>query len=307
MTTARILDLATLRDWIDQGRPLLLLDVLPATVHDEWRIPGSKNACIYEVAFAEQIDGLGADPANPVVVYESGPEFHAGEDACARLTDLGFQDVHWFHGGREAWSKAGLDAEGTASGRPWRSGELSPAAPGHYNLDVEKSAVFWHGRNAANGHTGRISFREGWVEVENGLPIAGHAVVDMHSIVCEDLEGEMAQGLLRHLATGDFFQTDRFPTATFTLDVARARDNGAAGKPNFDVEGRMEVRGVTHPVEFQAAFAASGAEELALQGGFDWDRTLWGSRYGSGRLYDRLGMHIVNDDVAIQVRIVGRR
>lgn len=307
MATPRILDLATLRGWIANERPHVLLDVLPATIHDQWRIPGSKNACIYEVAFADQVRDLGADPSTPIVVYESGTGFQGGAEACARLAELGFGEVHWFEGGREAWSEAGLDVEGSRAEEPWSKGSVALPATGHYALDLEKSVVLWHGRNAANGHHGRISFQEGWIEVENGLPSAGQAVANMHSIVCDDLQGEMAQGLLRHLATGDFFQSDRFPTATFILDVCRKRDDAAPGRPNIDVEGRMDVRGVTQPIKFPAVFAVAAENGVGLQGGFEWDRTRWGSRYGSGRLYDRLGMHLVNDEITLRVRLVGKR
>jgi len=307
MPPPRELDLATLREWTDADRDFLLLDVLPAAVHAEWRIPASRNACVYEVTFAEQVGALRADHAAPVVAYDSGPAFHAAEDACTRLVDLGFQNVYWFRGGREEWSAAGLPAEGTAADRPWQSAVIAKPAAGIHRLDPEASCVLWHGRNAANGHHGRLRFKEGWIEVDDGGPVAGNAVIDMHTITCDSLKGEMAEGLLRHLATGDFFLTDRFPTAAFTLDVARPISGSTPGRPNLEVEGRMEIRGADHPIRFPAVFAASGDGRVALQGSFELDRTLWGSRYGSGRLYDRLGMHLVNDEVSLQVRLVGSK
>ena len=69
----------------------------------------------------------------------------------------------------------------------------------------------------------------------------------------------------------------------------------------------MELRGQRHRVTMPGILAAAGDEGAALQGVLEFDRTRWGSRYGSGRLYDRLGMHLVNDFVTIQVRIVGNK
>ena len=44
----------------------------------------------------------------------------------------------------------------------------------------------------------------------------------------------------------------------------------------------------------------------AAQATFSFDRTLWNVLYGSGRWFHRLGGHLVNDLVEIQVRIVGK-
>ena len=43
---------------------------------------------------------------------------------------------------------------------------------------------------------------------------------------------------------------------------------------------------------------------LKAQAAIDLDRTLWGVCYGSGRLYERLGMHLVNDLISIELFIV---
>jgi hypothetical protein len=36
----------------------------------------------------------------------------------------------------------------------------------------------------------------------------------------------------------------------------------------------------------------------------EFDRTLWGSEYGSGKLFARLGQHLVNDFVHLHLKIV---
>jgi hypothetical protein len=45
---------------------------------------------------------------------------------------------------------------------------------------------------------------------------------------------------------------------------------------------------------------------LKAQAALDIDRTLWNVCYGSGRLYERLGMHLVNDLISIELFIVAR-
>ena len=65
------------------------------------------------------------------------------------------------------------------------------------------------------------------------------------------------------------------------------------------------MRGVTEALTFDAVVAPK-AGELVLDAHFDIDRTRWNVSYGSGKLYDHLGMHLVNDDVSLQVSVVAR-
>lgn len=44
----------------------------------------------------------------------------------------------------------------------------------------------------------------------------------------------------------------------------------------------------------------------AAQATFSLDRTHWGAIYGSARFFQRRGMHLVNDLIDLQLRIVGR-
>jgi len=296
-----------LRAWLDEKRPFLLLDVLPGDVHAEWHIPGSRNAAIYETSFLDQVERFHAPKDQPVVVYCSSKRCLASEEAARRLQEAGFSDVRRFEGGREEWSEAGFPVEGTRADEPWEGAAEPGAADGRYELDPDKSLIQWTGRNAANSHYGTVRFASGWITIEDGELRGGEATADMRTIGVDDLEGEMAQMLIRHLATGDFFRIDRYPTATFRLEGADAVPGAAPGQTNVSVRGTMELRGMTHPLNFPAAFARAGETGVALQGSFQFDRTRWGSRYGSGRFFERLGMHLVNDQITIQVRVVAAR
>ena len=296
-----------LRAWLDEERDFLLLDVLPGEVHEEWHIPGSRHAAVYETSFLDQVERIGADKANPVVVYCSSPRCLASEDAATRLQEAGFSDVRRFEGGREAWSEAGFPAAGSKADRPWDAMEMPAPPTGRFELDPNRSLIHWTGRNAANSHFGTLRFAGGWVTVEEGELTGGEAVADMKSIEVADLEGETAQALIAHLATGDFFRIDRYPTATFRLEGVEPVPGAAPGKTNASIRGSLELRGVTHPLNFPAIVAPAGDDGVAVQGSFQFDRTRWGSRYGSGRFYERLGMHLVNDQITIQVRLVATR
>ena len=45
-------------------------------------------------------------------------------------------------------------------------------------------------------------------------------------------------------------------------------------------------------------------QSLVAEANFDIDRTRWNIVYGSGKFFEKLGMHLVNDLVSIQLKIV---
>jgi hypothetical protein len=45
---------------------------------------------------------------------------------------------------------------------------------------------------------------------------------------------------------------------------------------------------------------------LKVQAALDIDRTDWNIAYGSGKLFEKLGMHLVHDRVDIELFIVAR-
>ena len=45
---------------------------------------------------------------------------------------------------------------------------------------------------------------------------------------------------------------------------------------------------------------------LVARAHFDFDRTEWGVRYGSGKFYERLGKHLVSDRISVDLKIAAR-
>jgi len=286
---------------------VLLLDVLPSDAHEEWRIPGSHNACVYEVTFLDQVSAAGAAPDSPIVVYGSGSGSTEAHEAAQRLAAGGYSNVRVFPGGRTAWHEAGFEAEGAHAGEPWATERPHPLLDGAYRADPERCRIDWSGRNIANAHWGTVDLADGLLEVEGGLLMGGSLVLDMRTIEPSDIVDEgPKKGLIAHLESEDFFAVARFPTAR--IEVSGVETFPASpGRPNCRVQAQLTLRGNTEPLEFAATVAPSGDGELAVQTNFDVDRTRWGVNYGSGRLFHRLGMHLVNDLITFQVRVVAVR
>jgi polyisoprenoid-binding protein YceI len=129
----------------------------------------------------------------------------------------------------------------------------------------------------------------------------------MHSLKNLNLEGnEWQPVLIAHLKSDDFFFTEKFPTARFTIDSARQISESLSA-PNFEVEGTVELRGVRNNMKFLATISNLPEGAVTAEAHFDFDRTQWNIIYGSSRYFEHLGMHLVFDSISIGLRIAARR
>ena len=276
----------------------LLLNVLPEEVHAARRIPGSANACVYEVAFLEQVAQLIPAKDRPVVVYGAGEGSLDSAVALEKLRAAGYSRVDIYPDGLAGWEAAGflLDGDGRLP--------APPALNGAYAVDPAESVIRWTGRNLFNHHSGTVGLAGGEIRIAAGVLESARLIVDMTSIACVDLpDPQWNAMLIGHLRAADFFEVDRFPTAEFVADRAQAIDASSEGTPNFVLLGHCTLRGVTKPLEFRMVLASADGKRLTAQTQFEVDRTQFGSIYGSGKFFRYLGKHVVNDHVHLHVKI----
>lgn len=282
----------------------VLLHVLPPECFERAHLPGSLNACVYETAFLSQVQTLVPDPATPLVVYGDGCPHRAAETASEKLRDAGYSSVSAFAGGLREWRAAGGSLEGNATAPEPPSLER---LTGSFTVDPARSVIFWKGRNLFNHHHGSAKLTDGSFRAEAGTFSSAEFSVDLKSIACADLTDAAYNAmLLAHLATDDFFDTARFPVATFRAAKVEPLPDATPGTVNYRLEGDFTLRGVTRPLAFDAVCALNEAGELVAQAELDLDRTAWGSLYGSGKFYEFLGKHVVNDLVHLHILLVAR-
>ncbi len=127
-----------------------LIHVLPAAIFAAARIPGSQNACVYEISFLDQIQALVTDPSDPIVVYGAGEGSLDAATAADKLRTAGYAEVQSFEGGLAEWQSAGLPIEG--------DGQLPqpPVPDGTFRLDPAQSVIRWIGSNLFNYHRGGV-------------------------------------------------------------------------------------------------------------------------------------------------------
>jgi len=300
MNTA--INCAALRQQLEAGR-VVLIDVMTPEDFELVHIAGAKNACVYEMVFLDRVGELAPDAGTELVVYDSTGTKLTAENARDRLIRAGYPKVSVLEGGLAAWRAAGFPLEGT---------DLSGAAEiaardGEYRIDGENSVLEWTGRNINNRHYGRIDIASGELVLCRGGLAGGRIVMDMTKITNLDLQDAYWRDLLlRHLKSDDFFAVDRYPTAKFVLTGWEPLPDATAGTPNGIVTGNLAIKEVTRQVSFPAIVAPQADGSTKAHAVLDFDRTLWGVCYGSGRFFERLGIHLVHDMISLELFIVAR-
>lgn len=281
------------------GEKLVLIDTHPPEYFEQSHLPGAFNACVYEMTFLNTVAGLVSCPDTLIVVYGSSERSEAGAVACLKLAEAGYQNVRELDGGLEAWQSAGIGLDPDAAGGEQPTPVLRD---GTYSLDTAVSRMEWIGRNLNNRHYGIISVAEGNVKIENGRIAGGSVTLDMNSIVNLDLQDEAYKlMLISHLKSDDFFHVERYPTALFRLNNSELIPEATPGAPDQIVTGSLELKGQSNPLSFPAEIAAQNDGRIKVHAAFDIDRTHWGVRYGSGRFFEKLGMHLVSDTISVEL------
>jgi len=288
----------------DAGTPVCIIDTLPPEYCDKEHIPGAQNACVYEMVFLEKVAAIVNDPHARIVVYGSSDRSKGAAIAVEKLTRAGYQNVSELAGGLEAWQAAGFPVEPEGAG----SIEVPDMADGSYVIDTSASRLEWTGRNINGRHYGTINIGGGDIAIENGTLVRGVVTLDMNTIVNLDLKDEAYNRMLvSHLMCDDFFDVANHPTAEFTVSGSELIEGAAAGSPNLLVKGALQLKGTTNPLSFTAEIVPQVDGTLKLRATFDIDRTLWGVLYGSGRFFEKLGMHLVSDIISIELFLTAKR
>jgi polyisoprenoid-binding protein YceI/rhodanese-related sulfurtransferase len=289
------------RNLLAAGDAPILIDIHPGEYFAEQHLPGACNACVYEVTFLDQVRALTTDPDRPIIVYGSSSRSLASEKAVEKLAEAGYKNLYNFAGGLAEWEAAGLPLEMN----PDQPVPIPRFRDGCYTIDLEKSLLHWVGRSIVSRHYGTIGLAGGELCLNGGTIVSGQLTVAMDTITNVDLTDSTWNSLLiSHLKSEDFFHVARFPTASLAISEAVALPDASPGTPNFRISGTLTIKGVTNPVTFPALIAPNADGGLNAQAHFDIDRTRWQVQYGSGRLFEKLGMHLVNDIITLELQVI---
>ncbi|MCA1760046.1 MAG: YceI family protein, partial [Bacteroidales bacterium] len=108
----------------------------------------------------------------------------------------------------------------------------------------------------------------------------------------------MNKKLVGHLKSDDFFSVNNHPVST--LDIKEV--NHKVGNTH-SFTGHLTIKGITHPVTFDAEVDVSG-NNLKANGKLDVDRTLYDIKFRSGKFFSDLGDNLIYDTFTLDFNIV---
>lgn len=165
---------------------------------------------------------------------------------------------------------------------------------------VVASNVNWWGyklaKTEASQHTGTVKVRSGNVVLKGSKLVGGTFVLDMNSINATDLSGEYQIKLNNHLKNGDFFETDKFPTAVYKITSVKQ----LAGS-KYQINGNLTAKNKTNPVSFPATVTVANGTVKLISDKFSFDRQKFDIAYKSS-----MKDVVVKDDVDMKVELTAK-
>jgi polyisoprenoid-binding protein YceI len=171
-----------------------------------------------------------------------------------------------------------------------------------YKVDTEKSTVSWLAKKVTGQHNGTVKIKAGELAFSKGVLKKGSFVIDMNTIVNEDLkDADYNAKLIGHLKSEDFFSVEKFPEATFIISSVTAR-----GKVTYIIKGNLTIKGITQPIEFPATVQiikgiVTGVANIKI------DRTKFNIRYGSKKFFESIGDKAINDEFELTIKLVANK
>jgi len=185
-------------------------------------------------------------------------------------------------------------------------GEAQDAAAlvgGAYSTDLAASSISWKGTKFnGDSHTGTLSLSNGEFAVDNGSLTGGTFTIDMNSmVVTDETPDEYKQKLVGHLSSGDFFETEKFPTATFTITSVDALENDSTYTHN--VSGNLKMKDIENNVTFKANIINENGVVKATSQDFIINRMLWKVEYNNS-LIAKVKDEAIKDELELQITLV---
>ena len=162
-------------------------------------------------------------------------------------------------------------------------------------LKTDKSTLKWTGKQiTTKTHFGSLKFKSGNIIFENGIISSGKFLVDMTSLLVEDLQGNYKQKLEGHLKSDDFFSVEKFNESSLTILSSSKNDSG------LDVNGNLTIKGITLPIKFKLEDLEMDQEEVRWKGVLTFDRSKYNVRFRSGSFFQNLCDKLILDEIRIE-------
>lgn len=158
-------------------------------------------------------------------------------------------------------------------------------------IDPDNSKVLFTGSKVTGRHEGGFNKFRGTIDLVNASPSESSVVVEIETAsVFTD-----ADGLTKHLLSGDFFDVKNFPRSSF----ASTKIEPASGD-EFNVTGDLELHGQQKSITFPATIKVEG-DHVTVDAEFSIDRKDFGI------LYAGKADNLIRNDVVLKLELKAPR
>ena len=165
-----------------------------------------------------------------------------------------------------------------------------------FEIVSTQSNIDWVGKKVTGAHNGTIAVKEGELILNDGKLTGGKFVIDTTSIKILDITDPATNAQFAgHLASDDFFSTEKFPEATLKITSVSEKH----------IEGDLTIKGITHPVAFEAAVNING-DVLVATGKLVIDRTKYEMKFRSGNFFKDLGDTLIYNEFELNISITAK-
>ena len=172
---------------------------------------------------------------------------------------------------------------------------LSPALAETYTIDPAHSNVTFRIRHLLSEMEGRFNDFGGTIDFDPARPEAAkvNLVVQVKSIDTANTKRD------DHLRSKDFFEVEKFPTATFVSTAAKKIDD-----KNLEVSGNFTLHGVTKPMTVKVRIYGPAETASGKRVGAGTEFTLDRRAYGVNSWNDPKA--VLGDEVTMRLNVEAR-
>ena len=168
-----------------------------------------------------------------------------------------------------------------------------------FTADLQQSKIAWTGKKVTGEHTGTINILSGIIETEDGQIKNGQFKIDTTSIVISDIkDSETNQQFAAHLASDDFFASNKYPVASFEITNVNHTDGS-----NYLIDGNLTIKGITQSQSFSAVLKFTEIT-LVMSGKIIVDRTKFDMHFRSGNFFQNLGDNLIYNDFILDINLI---
>lgn len=165
-----------------------------------------------------------------------------------------------------------------------------------FKVDTEKSTINWSAKKVGGGHTGTVQINEGSLIYSGKTLKGGSFLMDMSSITSDNAR------VTNHLKSDDFFSSAKHPSSKFEIVKV-----SAAGKDQVNISGNLSIKGITHPLSFQATVKQQKDVVVAVANGIRIDRTKYDIRFRSKTFFGDIGDKAIDDEFELNINLTARK